>query len=116
MDPRRRLPAKGDFRAIHLENPGIPAGSALSRGNLGSRQKAQLHQTPGIVARKIDTVHHGRFTPPQVNQPGRTAEIVLCRRMAIDTELQHYFTMKKFGAHVKDEPWNCSSRLAIASK
>ena len=112
-DPHRRFAAKRDLRAIHLEHARIAAGSALTRGNPGARQKAKLHQTPRIVARKIDAVHHSRFAPPEVNQPGGTAGAVLPHSLAIDTQLQHYFTMKKFGTRCQGSAteWTLQPRL-----
>ena len=65
--PRGFAPQR-DFRTIHLEHPRIAARGAESRRDPRARQKTQLHQAAGIVARQIDPVQDRRIAPAQVHQ------------------------------------------------
>jgi predicted kinase len=45
----RRVAAQSDFRTIHLEDPRIAAGGAVSRRDAGAGDETKLHQTARVV-------------------------------------------------------------------
>jgi len=56
---------QGDFRAIHAEHAGIAEGRTASGLNQRPRQKAKLHQAPGVVFGKVDVIEHSLFAVPK---------------------------------------------------
>jgi hypothetical protein len=47
----RRVAAQGDFRTIHLEDPRIAAGRAVSRRDARAGDETKLHQAARVFGR-----------------------------------------------------------------
>ena len=91
LQPHGRLAPQRNFRAIHLEDARIAAGGAQTGRDSRSGKETELHQAPGIFARKIDVIEDRRVAAPQIDQ-SRRRDLHLGR---VATQLHLGFSMRR---------------------
>jgi hypothetical protein len=74
------FPPQGDLRAVYAKNSRIAARRHVRPGDRVPREKAHLHQPPGIVFRKIDTLDDSVLPAPQLCEIARD---VIAHRFAL---------------------------------
>src|SRR5271165_5338014 len=84
--PHGGFAAQGHFGAVDAKHPGIAAGCGMRRCDRVPGQKAQFHQSPGVIFRKVEPVENTGFSAFQVAYVSGRA--VVWRSLLLETHLQ----------------------------